>query len=372
MTHFIIFGASAFGAYIKTKLESDYDVRVDAFLDHNPNLQGTAVEGVPVVSPQDCRTQEKVIIALWMIDNYRSILPELREAGFREFYLLRGGIICRIRPDGGFEKTDFRLGRDKPVLQYLETHVVDHCNLNCRGCMHFSNMHPVEFASFSQFEKDMKRIQEVFDTVIRIRLMGGEPLLNPELYRFMETAREHFPDADIHVATNGLLLTRASKEIVETARQKNISFDITAYPPVVPHISEIEDFCKRNGLSYGVGGKLTYFRKTLSTRNDNDTDKSTALCMAASCHFLRSGKLYKCAIPAMIGDFNREFHTNLESEAAIDLYSEDFDPWKAMEILDNAIDFCAHCPDHASFQPWKQRVRGWKQNDWYAEMDTID
>jgi molybdenum cofactor biosynthesis enzyme MoaA len=41
-----------------------------------------------------------------------------------------------------------------------------------------------------------------------ILLMGGEPLLHPELERFFPAARTAFPSAKIKIVTNGILLSK--------------------------------------------------------------------------------------------------------------------------------------------------------------------
>ena len=33
-----------------------------------------------------------------------------------------------------------RINLEKPFLNYLEINIVDQCNLNCKGCAHFSNI----------------------------------------------------------------------------------------------------------------------------------------------------------------------------------------------------------------------------------------
>ena len=45
--------------------------------------------------------------------------------------------------------------RRKPVLYHFEVHITDHCNLNCKGCAHFSNLCKPTFADLDEFEADM-------------------------------------------------------------------------------------------------------------------------------------------------------------------------------------------------------------------------
>ena len=111
------------------------------------------------------------------------------------------------------------------VLEYLEYHVAHHCNLNCRGCGHLSNLVEEEsFGDFNQFKRDLTRLSELFENVKVIRLMGGEPLLNPDCISFVETARDVFPKARISIVTNGLLLPSMSCEFYRQVKKMNVGY----------------------------------------------------------------------------------------------------------------------------------------------------
>lgn len=83
-----------------------------------------------------------------------------------------------------------KVSADGSDMLYLETHVADMCNLKCRGCMHFSNIaiHP-NYPDLQKFERDFRRLSELFSNIFIIRLMGGEPLLNPGLGEYIRIAR---------------------------------------------------------------------------------------------------------------------------------------------------------------------------------------
>ena len=76
-------------------------------------------------------------------------------------------------------------------LDYLETHIINKCKLNCKGCSHFSNIVDDEDApvDITVFEKDFARLSELFDHIFTIRLMGGEPFLNPDMGKYIEKER---------------------------------------------------------------------------------------------------------------------------------------------------------------------------------------
>ena len=95
-------------------------------------------------------------------------------------------------------------------LSYLEYHVADHCNLNCKYCTHYSPLvqEPV-FTDLEKFKLDLQLLKERIDDIGVIRILGGEPLLNPQLSEFITYTRRLYPKAVITVVTNGLLIERA-------------------------------------------------------------------------------------------------------------------------------------------------------------------
>ena len=94
----------------------------------------------------------------------------------------------------------------QPELAYLELHLTDHCNLNCRGCSHYCPLAPRQYADLSRYQSDMHRIRQLFRNIHTIRLMGGEPLLHPDPASFVIATRAVFPQARIRFVTNGILL----------------------------------------------------------------------------------------------------------------------------------------------------------------------
>ena len=82
-------------------------------------------------------------------------------------------------------------------LEYLEVHAAHHCNLNCKGCGHYSNIIAPELPSLSEFERDTFRLSKRINHIQKIRLLGGEPLLNPELPQMVQIMNDAFPNSDI-------------------------------------------------------------------------------------------------------------------------------------------------------------------------------
>jgi MoaA/NifB/PqqE/SkfB family radical SAM enzyme len=106
-------------------------------------------------------------------------------------------------------KTLARSSEKKRNLLRFQINVVDHCNLNCKGCTAFSPVAEEKFMEINVFERDCKRLSELTGGKIElIDLLGGESLLHPEIIKIMEIARKYFRSGDINIVTNGILLKK--------------------------------------------------------------------------------------------------------------------------------------------------------------------
>ena len=70
------------------------------------------------------------------------------------------------------------------MIPYFETHITEACNLNCRGCSHFSVLAKPKHKDLAEFEREYKRLAEI-EEIHTMRLMGGEPLLNPNFMEYL-------------------------------------------------------------------------------------------------------------------------------------------------------------------------------------------
>lgn len=110
-------------------------------------------------------------------------------------------------------------------LLKFEVHLTDKCNLNCKGCMHFSCLcEETNLLDIHIYENDCKRISELTKGKIdNILLLGGEPLLHPNVKDFLIITRKYFPEISIpnrigiiDLVTNGILLHKQSDDFWET------------------------------------------------------------------------------------------------------------------------------------------------------------
>lgn len=235
-----------------------------------------------------------------------------------------------------------------PRLQ-LETHLVEHCDLNCQMCTHFSPLARPQFTEIESFSKDMRRLQELFgDAVSYIMLLGGEPLLHPEVTRFLEVTRKCFPCANVILYTNGLKIPQMKAVFWETCKKNRITITLTRYP-VSTDYERVDELMKEHEVTYqycntpGRAKKSSHY--PLDLRGTQEPRQNFLACdMANRCIFLRDGRLYTCVVIPNIQHFNEYFHQKLEVSPldSIDIYRAS-SGGEIMRFLASPPPFCRYC-----------------------------
>jgi hypothetical protein len=265
-----------------------------------------------------------------------------------------------------------QLGRRLPVESfYFETHLVNHCNLGCWGCNHFSPLSDEWFADPNTFAKDLKRLSELFDKdAFSISLLGGEPLLHPDLEKFFPIARKSFPSAAIKVVTNGVLLSKKDDLFWRECSAQNIDVAVTVYP----NMEKQFEAAQNKGQSFGVNvypfnsleTAKTSLHYPLDLSGGQSPSSNFVNCRLSAAISLREGRLYPCCMRPHLHIFNKYFpeHALPDSEKdSIDIY----DAKNAAEILDflsRPIPFCRFCridkrSDSNIWQQSKKDIKEW-------------
>ena len=341
-------------------LRNNSDYTVDCIIERRIDLCGQSWHEIPIVTTYEARKRYK------RGDIEKVVLPAVTEQEKRiDYYGIEALALGFKEADILYDTCNFYMGghTEKPFvrreslryLDYLEFHTNDHCNLNCNYCNNFSNYVKGEvFKDYEQVKKDLVRLREIVDHIRRIRILGGEPLLNPELPRFIRLVRELYPYSELVIVTNGILLQSKMKdELEEAVKECEAYIDITAYPVMFDKIDLLIDFLRDKGIKVKQTWEANFFRKPIMDEFGYPLSRVDCMCI-----HLRDGKIARCPIVQYLDYYNEANGTNFDgSDGVIDLYEEGLTFKELNERLHKPFTLCNRCGfwrDDLIGEPWSR------------------
>jgi len=247
-------------------------------------------------------------------------------------------------------------------LPYLEFHITDHCNLNCKSCTHFAPLSKENYLSTDSFIKDMTRLSQLFANISRMRILGGEPLLHPQVSFFLESSRSFFPNCKISLVTNGILLPSMDLSFYQALKANNVSLDITVYPIAKDAMTSKALLASKYDIPIEYQN-VEYFCRFLNETGDSNKNKTHAQCWINYCTFLREGKIYPCCIPALAHLPNKAFSWDIPCDGFIDIHTA-VSASHILEFIRRPIAACAYCTKPV-WSPWGLSDR--HPDEWIVE-----
>ena len=109
----------------------------------------------------------------------------------------------------------------------LRVSVTDRCNFRCQYCMPAEGLPWLERADILTYEEIARLVGLLSEMGVRdVRLTGGEPLVRRDFPRLVAMLRELPELNEIAVTTNGFLLERDARALVEAGVDRfNVSID---------------------------------------------------------------------------------------------------------------------------------------------------
>lgn len=212
----------------------------------------------------------------------------------------------------------------------------------------------------------------MFWGVERIYLLGGEPLLHRDNEKIIKKTREMFPDSQIRITTNGLLLPNMSTYFFDTVKTTKSHIEISMYPKTYESKEKISGVLEKYGLTDTtiIWGRIIFTKKLLRKKNELP-QRSFANCFSRenSCFLLRDWKLAKCPMMLLIDIFDKKYGINRQCKKDyIDLHMDNINGWEALERLSKVSEMCNYCAENPEEFEWG--MKGHEDataEDWFIE-----
>lgn len=284
--------------------------------------------------------------------------------------------ICRERSLSQFIEKQWDFDIRQVLIPYeksyrltaLQFMITAKCNLNCKLCSHFADLvEKDEIYTYDEFSADIEKTAELFDSVDYLDLWGGEALLCKDLTKRLYKSHDMFPQAQIQIGTNGMLIRYMKKDLIQAIKDTNAYLSISMYPPTLNIIDDIVRFLKRNEIPFHRAlnqNRITDFFRTYDLEGKNDINDAYRNCIAKECTTVYKGKMSSCYFPITAPFFNKKFGDYFSvSDDIIDLHNNNLTKDEVILKLRRPMASCRYCSPYKS-EPWTQVGKTTEITDW--------
>lgn len=337
MEDLYIYGAGKVGRGAQVKIESLYHGYVKGFCDTYKTGSYSERNIIPLNKISDNAT---LVIANDYPKSMTEMYRNAKKHGIKNIYWYLNLDDIPKEKKGFLEDECMKINNwGEEILPDLEVHIADNCNLNCRGCTHFSPLFRTINVDYQNRIEDIEKVRNKVSNISRLDILGGEPLLNDELKNYIVDIRKLLPDTRINVFTNGILIPAQEKSLFETMRSENVYFMISEYPVLSGKIQEIRELLYEEGIRYQITPIRNEFNLPLSLSVNSKHDQ---LCISNGCVCVRDGKIGRCPTLMYVYKFNEHYGKNLPETGILSLD----DPLRGRELLDfleKPVELCKYC-----------------------------
>ena len=263
------------------------------------------------------------------------------------------------------------------------------CNLTCDGCNRFNNFSFSGWQRWSDYEETYTKWAEYID-IDRVVLLGGEPLLNPDILDWVYGINRVF-GRNVQILSNGTRINKV-KGLYEALTVNGNWMGISWHNPntIGEFEQEVHKFLKgeitkvekdhpandfgcdmmwmdENKVKIPLWIQYDFYESAIKqtadgkfTLHNSDPTRAHNACGFArfkNYHFIR-GKLYKCGPVALFPEFDQQhkFEISDEDRRLINSYrplSADEYPERGAEFLENLdkqLPQCKFCPESLEYK----------------------
>ena len=235
-------------------------------------------------------------------------------------------------------------------LDYIEFWATTHCNLHCRGCSSCSPIAETCFLSESQLAFDLQRLKSLGINIRNINILGGEPLLHPNICDLFRCVKNIYPDCGLGILTNGFLLPQMDHFFWECCKQLNVKINVTCFPVMSAEIRDaIIQKISSFKLAYHVTEKKR-FNKILTLNNNSSIAEIQKQCGCKNAYNLNNGYVSRCTVPMVVGNLNRKFGCDFIETGKLNIHTSTGE--EILKFLETPNDSCRNCSAHPIKVSW--------------------
>ena len=188
----------------------------------------------------------------------------------------------------------------KLFLKSIDIIITERCSLKCKDCSNLMQyyVNPINVSS-NEILNDFETLIKNVDHIYEIRLIGGEPFMNKDIYKIIKEISKNKKLSRIVIYTNATIPLK--EEYIDILKHSKIVFSVTTYGKLSKNTQKVIDFLKKNKIPYRDHppenwtdcGVIYDFK-----RKEPEMEKLFEDCCGKNLLTVTNGKLYRCPFVA--------------------------------------------------------------------------
>ncbi len=302
-------------------------IAITCFCDNNQEIQNTTKNDLPILSLESIKkTYENPIFLLSVFEDThkKQIKEQLKSAGYHTFYTFREFIdtlplqtvadpFVQIRINE-FKMAEYR-SADSPLVyaEFIDLWITEKCSLRCRDCGYFMQYHknPKHYDTKDIFA-EIDRLDELFDFVGSLHIVGGEPFVHPDIYEIIAYAQTKKTFQSVGLVTNGTIAPK--KDELLKLDYKNILFWVSNYGDLSIKRNDFITLSKELSIPIDLMPRdLWYKQDVIQFRNKTETELAFAYETCTTfCVATFGQKIFRCGFIGNMYRLNSLPHDQLD------------------------------------------------------------
>ena len=276
------------------------------------------------------------------------------------------------------------------LIDRLEFYITNVCNLTCSGCNRYNNYKFSGHWNWDQAKPVLEQWAKHIDVRHKV-ILGGEPLLHPDIVNWIQGLRDIWPDgAGVQVQSNGtrLDLVRGLYDVLVDGNWIGISLHADEHQePLFRRIRNFltEPIIETQNSNDPTGSKWQFVdvnkkynhvwsndmfvqsniiqrpdgRFALYNSNPDLAHENCTFRRFKNYHMIR-GQVYKCGPVALMAEFDDQYGFDITDEERAVIHApgrglavEEFEQrgQEFFENIDQVIPQCKFCPETYEYRP---------------------
>ena len=185
-------------------------------------------------------------------------------------------------------------------LLFLNLVITEKCSLNCKRCIELMPYYrePKDYM-IEELKKPLLRFIDCINRLDELQVVGGEPLINKELYKYLELVRDCEKIKKITIVSNATIIP--DEKNIKAMKHKKIKLILDDYGHLSRNIKEIALKAHEEGIEYSIQKPEIWQDCGDLIKKDYTEEKVKSIfkdCSQRYCLNFLKGKLYRCPYSA--------------------------------------------------------------------------